>query len=195
MRWAVGYSLRPGSSVVEAEVRIFNRTPLPQSMLCFANVAVHVNEDYQVIFPPRTQYVTFHGKREFTTWPIARGRYAGTDYGDGTDVSYFKNHQNRHLDVCLERHRRLLRRLRPRQAGRHDERGRPPLRARQEALDLGQRPSRAHVGQDSHRCRRPLHRAHGRRVFRQPARLLVDRALRDPRVLRCTGTPSATSAA
>lgn len=94
MRWAVGYTLRPGCSVLEARVRILNRTPLAQSMLCFANVAVHVNEDYQVIFPPRTRYVTFHGKGEFTTWPIATGRYAGTDYGASTDVSWFKNHVN-----------------------------------------------------------------------------------------------------
>ena len=25
-------------------------------MLCFANVAVHVNDDYQIIFPPSTQF-------------------------------------------------------------------------------------------------------------------------------------------
>lgn len=94
MRWAVGYTLRPGSSVLEAQVRIVNRTPLPHSMLCFANVAVHVNDDYQVLFPPRTRYVTFHGKREFTTWPIATGRYAGSDYSAGVDVSWYRNHEN-----------------------------------------------------------------------------------------------------
>lgn len=92
MRWAVGYRLRPGSSVLEASVRIVNRTPVANSMLCFANAAVHVNEDYQVVFPPRTKYVTHHSKREFTTWPIATGRYGGHDFGAGTDVSWFKNH-------------------------------------------------------------------------------------------------------
>jgi tetratricopeptide (TPR) repeat protein len=92
MRWAVGYTLRPGSSVLEAQVRIVNRTPVANSMLCFANAAVHVNENYQVIFPPNTQYVTHHSKREFTTWPIATGRYGGYDFGQGTDVSWFKNH-------------------------------------------------------------------------------------------------------
>ena len=39
-----------------------NRTPLAHSMLYFANVAVHANDDYQVIFPPRTQFVTQHAK-------------------------------------------------------------------------------------------------------------------------------------
>jgi tetratricopeptide (TPR) repeat protein len=91
MRWAVGYTLRPGKSYIEARVRILNRTPVVNSMLCFANVAVHVNEDYQVIFPPSTQYGTFHGKREFVKWPIANSIYAGADFTKGVDVSWYKN--------------------------------------------------------------------------------------------------------
>lgn len=94
MRWAVGYTLAPGKSCLTAKVRIINRTPLVQTMLCFANVAVHVNQNYQVIFPPRTQLVTYHGKREFAAWPIAAGRYAGADFGNGTDVSWYTNHLN-----------------------------------------------------------------------------------------------------
>jgi tetratricopeptide (TPR) repeat protein len=94
MRWAVGYTLRPGKSYVEARVRIVNRTPVVNTMLCFANVAVHVNEDYQVIFPPSTQYGTFHGKREFVKWPIANSFYAGADFTKGVDVSWYKNHIN-----------------------------------------------------------------------------------------------------
>ncbi len=92
MRWAVGYTMRPGTSVLEASLRIVNRTPMVHSMLCFANVAVHANDDYQVIFPPSTQHVTYHSKREFTTWPIASGRYSGSDFGGGTDASWYKNH-------------------------------------------------------------------------------------------------------
>jgi tetratricopeptide (TPR) repeat protein len=94
MRWAVGYTLSPGKSCLTAQVRIVNRTPFAQTMLCFANLAVHVNENYQVIFPPSTQLVTYHGKRGFATWPIATGRYAGADFGSGTDVSWYKNHTN-----------------------------------------------------------------------------------------------------
>jgi tetratricopeptide (TPR) repeat protein len=92
MRWAVGYTLHPGKSYLECSVRILNRTPFPNTMLCFANVAVHVNDNYQVIFPPDTQYVTYHGKKDFATWPIATGRYSGADFGDGTDVSWYSNH-------------------------------------------------------------------------------------------------------
>jgi len=94
MTWAVGYTLRPGSSVLECSVRIINRTPLPNSMLCFANVAVYANDNYQIIFPPDTQWVTYHFKRDFAAWPMASGHYNGTDFGAGTDVSWYKNHQS-----------------------------------------------------------------------------------------------------
>jgi len=91
MRWAVGYTLRPGVARLEADVRILNRTPLVHTMLAFANVAVHANEHYQIIFPPSTEYVTHHHKREFTTWPLATTRYGGVDW-KGQDVSWYKNH-------------------------------------------------------------------------------------------------------
>lgn len=81
MRWAVGYTLRPGSSIIECNVRINNRTPFENTMLCFANIAVSVNDDYQVIFPPRTQWSTGHSKQRFNPWPIV----------DSVDVSWYKN--------------------------------------------------------------------------------------------------------
>jgi tetratricopeptide (TPR) repeat protein len=94
MRWAVGYTLRPGSSVLECSVRILNRTPLANTMLCFANVAVAANDNYQIIFPPSTQHVAYHFKRDFADWPIARTRFNGTDFTAGVDVSWYKNHQS-----------------------------------------------------------------------------------------------------
>jgi tetratricopeptide (TPR) repeat protein len=92
MRWAIGYTLRPGSSVLECSVRIVNRTPVANSMLCFANVAVNANKNYQIIFPPSTQWVTHHSKREFTEWPIANQPYGGVNWNN-IDVSWYKNHQ------------------------------------------------------------------------------------------------------
>ncbi len=94
MRWAVGYTLRPGKSYLEAQLRIVNRTPVANTMLCFANVAVHVNENYQVLFPPGTQYATFHAKREFTAWPFSTTKFAGADFTKGVDVSWYKNNIN-----------------------------------------------------------------------------------------------------
>ena len=99
MRWAVGYTLRPGRSYLECSVRILNRTPVVNTMLCFANVAVHVNENYQVLYPPSTRFVTFHGKHEFTTWPIATTRYAGADFTRGVDVSWYRKSCLRQLPM------------------------------------------------------------------------------------------------
>lgn len=92
MRWAVGYTLRPGSSVLEAKVRILNRTPAVNTMLLFANLAISANDSYQIIFPPSTQFGVFHAKREFTDWPISHQMYAGSDFTAGVDVSWYKNH-------------------------------------------------------------------------------------------------------
>ena len=82
MRWSVGVTLHPGKSYLEVAFRVSNRTPVPVSMLCFSNVAVHVNEDYQVIFPPSTQYGTGHSKRQMVSWPM----------NGGVDISWYKNH-------------------------------------------------------------------------------------------------------
>lgn len=92
MRWLVGLTLHPGSSVLEVRYRIANRTPFAHSILCWANAAVHANEDYQIIFPPSTGLATFHGKNQFSHWPISRQVYNGVDYTGGVDVSWWKNH-------------------------------------------------------------------------------------------------------
>jgi tetratricopeptide (TPR) repeat protein len=92
MRWAVGYTLRPGKSYLEAQVRIVNRTPAVETMLCFANVAVSVNDQYQTIFPPSTQLGTFHFKNQFVKWPIADSVYNNENFTKGVDISWYKNH-------------------------------------------------------------------------------------------------------
>ncbi len=92
MRWAVGYTLRPGKAYLETSVRILNRTPVVNTMLCFANVAVHTNDNYQVIFPPSTQYGTGHAKLTFTRWPIADEMSDPSDTRKNVDISWWKNH-------------------------------------------------------------------------------------------------------
>lgn len=89
MRWTVGVTMFPGRSYFRAEGRIHNPTPLTHSFLNWANVAVHVNDDYQTIFPPSAQVVTFHSKTDFTQWPIADKPYRGIE--PGTDISWWKN--------------------------------------------------------------------------------------------------------
>jgi tetratricopeptide (TPR) repeat protein len=92
MSWVVGITLYPGRSYIEATVQLINRTPLVHSFLYWANVAVHANEHYQVIFPPDTQYATYHGKNQFTHWPFSREFYHRVDYSKGVDISWWKNH-------------------------------------------------------------------------------------------------------
>jgi len=89
MRWAVGYTLRPGSSVLECSLRIVNRTPLVNTMLCFANVAVHTNDNYQGIFPPSTQWSTGHSKRSFTPWPVTNNKDVSWYKNNGSSASWF----------------------------------------------------------------------------------------------------------
>jgi tetratricopeptide (TPR) repeat protein len=87
----VGICLRPGSAVIEVKVQLFNRTPYPQRLLWWANVAVHTNEDYQVFFPPDVDHVTFHARADMSYWPVARGVFTGIDYTKGVDISWYKN--------------------------------------------------------------------------------------------------------
>ncbi len=91
MKGMVGIHLAPGSSVVEARVRLFNRTPLPQTFLWWANVAVRVHEDYEVFFPPDVTAVADHAKRAISSFPIAHDTYYGVDYSPGTDLRWYKN--------------------------------------------------------------------------------------------------------
>jgi hypothetical protein len=92
MRWIVELRLRPDSSAVEQTVRLVNRTPETHSFLYFSNIAVHANENYQVIFPPDVRWVTNHGKREFSQWPVSKSIYNNIDFRKGVDVSWWKNH-------------------------------------------------------------------------------------------------------
>jgi len=92
MKWIIGLTLYPDRSYIEATVKLFNRTPYVNSILYFANVAVHANPSYQVIFPPTTEWATYHGKNEFLPWPISDRDFGGVDLGSPVDVSWWKNH-------------------------------------------------------------------------------------------------------
>ena len=93
LQWRVGLTIYPGRSYIEATVKIINTTAFIQPMLYWANLSVHCDENYQVIFPPSTQFGVQHAKSEFTSWPIGSGKYGGVDR-KGTDLSWWKNHPN-----------------------------------------------------------------------------------------------------
>lgn len=77
-----GVCLRPGVARLELRVRAYNRTPLPQTFLWWANVATRVHEAYQSFFPPDVTFVADHAKRAISTFPHCSGRYYGIDYAE-----------------------------------------------------------------------------------------------------------------
>lgn len=92
MKFRMGISVYPGKSYFEITFKPINRTPFVNSFLYFANTGVHTNEQYQVIFPPNTEFGTYHGKNQFVNWPISHEVYNRVDYTQGVDISWWKNH-------------------------------------------------------------------------------------------------------
>jgi len=86
-----GFTLYPDKAYLEIEAHLSNRTLFPQTFLWWANPAVKVNDDYQSIFPPDVHAVYDHGKRDVSSFPIAKGVYYKMDYSPGTDISRYKN--------------------------------------------------------------------------------------------------------
>ncbi|MDZ7936485.1 MAG: DUF5107 domain-containing protein [Emticicia sp.] len=86
-----GFTLYPDSAYLEIKGVLYNRTALPQTFLWWANPAVKVNDHYQSIFPPDVYAVYDHGRRDVSSFPIAKGTYYKVDYSPGTDISGYKN--------------------------------------------------------------------------------------------------------
>jgi len=86
-----GFTLYPDKAYIEIKAKLFNRTPLPQTFLWWANPAVSADEHYQSIFPPDVYAVYDHGRRAVSDFPIAKGVYYKVDYAPGTDISRYSN--------------------------------------------------------------------------------------------------------
>ena len=86
-----GFTLRPGCAYLEIEGHLYNRTPMPQTFLWWANPAVYVNDEYRSVFPPDINAVFDHGKRAVSSFPIATGTYYNMDYSAGVDIANYKN--------------------------------------------------------------------------------------------------------
>ena len=91
MKGMVGICLYPGKAIVEAKVRLYNRTPFRQTFLWWANVGVHAHDRYQAFFPPDVTFVADHAKRAVSRFPIAKDFYYGVDYRAGVDLTWYKN--------------------------------------------------------------------------------------------------------
>lgn len=91
MKGMQGFTLYPGKAYLEIKVKVYNRTPFPQTFLWWANPAVVVNDHYYSVFPPDVHAVFDHGKRDVSNFPIATGVYYKNDYSEGVDISKYKN--------------------------------------------------------------------------------------------------------
>lgn len=94
MKGMAGITVDPGRSYIKAKVRLYNRTAMPQIFMWWANLAVSVNDQYRVVFPPDVEWVNDHDRRAVLEWPIAKGVYHTArpfDYGKGTDISRYES--------------------------------------------------------------------------------------------------------
>ena len=81
MQWRVELILRPGSTVLEQKVRLFNPSPLRHRFYWWNNAAAEVWDDSRIIYPQRLS--ASHGFTFVDTWPINRA---------GLDLSVVGNH-------------------------------------------------------------------------------------------------------
>lgn len=88
----MGVSIHPDCSCITVKVKLYNPTPQKEAFHWWANLAVHVNDSYRLMFPPDIDYVTFHDKTHVSPFPVVKGEFAGMDYKeDGIDIRYVKN--------------------------------------------------------------------------------------------------------
>ncbi len=80
MKGMHGIRLRPDTNVIEARIRLYNRTDETQTFLWWANVAAAANNNYQSFFPTDVNFVADHAKRAIASFPQVDGRYYGIDY-------------------------------------------------------------------------------------------------------------------
>ena len=85
------FTLYPDKAYIEIRGQLYNRTPMAQTFLWWANPAVAVNDNTQSVFPPDVHAVMDHGKRDVSKFPIATGVYYKHDYSAGVDISRYKN--------------------------------------------------------------------------------------------------------
>ena len=90
VRWMVGLTMFPNHANLKIDFKYINQTSQAHPFLIWANTAVHTNNNYQVIYPPKTEFATFHRKVDFTRWPISGENYRGNQFNH-TDISLWKN--------------------------------------------------------------------------------------------------------
>ncbi|SEF00963.1 DUF5107 domain-containing protein [Ruania alba] len=80
MKGMHGVRLHPDRATIELRVRLYNRTPLTQTFLWWANVAARTHRNFQSFFPADVDVVADHAKRAITAFPAADRPYYDIDY-------------------------------------------------------------------------------------------------------------------
>lgn len=89
MKWQVRLTLYPNMSFLQQDTKLDNRTPLPHRYHWWTIVAVHPNDNTQVVFPAAR--IINHPQHYILTWPLWRGldisRYKTLLHRFGSDWS------------------------------------------------------------------------------------------------------------
>jgi tetratricopeptide (TPR) repeat protein len=80
MQWSVELVLRPGSTVLEQRVTLYNRSDVRHRYYWWSNAGVRVWDDSRIFYPMR--WTASHGFTEVDSWPVD---------ASGTDVSVIHN--------------------------------------------------------------------------------------------------------
>ena len=80
MQWGVELVLRPGSTLLEERVTLYNRSDVRHRYYWWNNAGIEVWDDSRVEYP--MQFVASHGFTDVYHWPVA---------SDGKDLSIIKN--------------------------------------------------------------------------------------------------------
>ena len=83
MEWTVRLVLRPGSTLLEQQVTLNNRSDVRHRFYWWSNGGVQAWDDTRICYPMR--YTAAHGFADVDHWPID---------SSGTDLSLYKNHMH-----------------------------------------------------------------------------------------------------
>ncbi len=83
MQWRVEMILRPGATLLEERVTLYNRSDVRHRYYWWNNAGIEVWDDSHIEYPMR--FAASHGFTEVRRWPIA---------ADGMDLSIIKEQQN-----------------------------------------------------------------------------------------------------
>ena len=154
MQWRVELILRPGSSVLEQKVRLFNGSAVRHRFYWWNNAAVEVWDDTRIYYPQSLS--ASHGFTFVDTWPVNQA---------GLDLSVIKNHTQGPVSQFMHRSRE------PYNGGLSPEEliGGGPFRfagavAREETLGVGRGCRRSGLAESTVRQRQRLCRDPGRFV-------------------------------